>query len=885
MSGELGKASRNRRHAPQQRRRSPPLTDLAEWLSVPISKFVNDGSPALTSSESRPMGIIDWDRWVQAQLEYRLWRRDGHWATLVANMAAARALDAYVTANIESNSSIKECIIRLLIADALARAGGYRNSPVPISSRKHSTTTAIRQSERLPNKTTLINIVDLAFAKYDFDELFRARQPETSCVEDLPVDNPVRIVASEFERISKLAADEQGTRDSPRKLFSAVTTLTLSLQEYLKDLHWVPWYEVLPPLPFETTDSLARAARAFCNGVPQLDASWLLGNVMDCHPPAIHEWLVKMLDASHANRWINLLHACATEASVRHVPLSSVREEAIKAVFSTLLLSIAFKKGFRKIPSDLSEHISDLSISQCDLAPRHLCFGDLFDIAAEILTLKQFTLQSSDLSSLSQRARGSQLGGETEEHLCSLISKVRRVLQVMNFHNSYVSSQRDWGLNISRLKTVYAQAAPTTEATKPQQECMFQYAFGCAITDFLRPDSVSRPYEMMQMCKPMRTAPENDLFLHLCSVSESNSALACRLLDQYLGFTPEHRREYLSSGSKNFYPLSYLRRLSTYEQLLRRSEAWGWSVERQKLIREKLNRLWESEHYAGDTHVGYFTERGVRRLEDLERIGISEAISTHGVFLTDDQFASSRVLCRRPKDTPTGIDKLVRSLNLGNYDAACDLAGTIKGAILSPVPEYSIAEALNALRKASEKSATAALQLGRLLLEGAPGLPPNRGEAVHAYERIVFNRNALDNQRGQACNNLGVIYLEGSKAVPKDFRKAAIFFNVALAFGEEGAASNIAKLFGERGKLKEGARYYVMHCEGNEGLGVKGQRVPFVGVKGETGYGEPLGYDETECSLPLLQEKVPDLLEAFDNCGEELLQHIEAHDYNWYGSS
>lgn len=278
------------------RRRSPDMKELPEWLSGPVRQLIRSRDTIAMQADGRGRMLFDWDAAACRYLAQEYWDEPNAanpgWLSCVRLWSAARPQgDFSLVPNLQE---LARSVVTLVVAETIAHQNNTSLSEVDVRMRRHINTTAGRQREDADCKLTILHVVHLALARFDFDVLINKLA--------YPPADARRL---DTHMLDTFAALHRASVAAPREsagLRAAVVELTSRLRTFVSASLFVPWHDVLQ-LPKSSDFAFEFAARAFVSGLPPPDLAFLAGKPPTVHCETFLRWLEHLCQPEYTSRW------------------------------------------------------------------------------------------------------------------------------------------------------------------------------------------------------------------------------------------------------------------------------------------------------------------------------------------------------------------------------------------------------------------------------------------------------------------------------------------------------------------------------------------------------------------------------------------------------
>lgn len=352
------------------RSRGPDVKQLPEWLKGPVRGLAHSRPPLIAVLDSCKRTVYDWDSWACMQLQKSYWNANGGgdtgWLSCVRQWAARRPDDDPTL--IPSRDELVRAIVTLTVAETIAHQHGTVFEKLDVKARRHINTTAGRQRVDSMKKVTLMHVVHLALARFDFD-VFVNKLSELS--------NGMRTVKARIDNAfsSMHRAAERDTQPIALRQFVAMLTDTMysAMNGYL----FLSWLDHLQ-LPISDGFLLENAARAFITGLPKPDTAFLSRSPVSAHDSQFVSWLTALRSPSHDTRWGAL--ARFTGVYSQHPYRASHEDSSGQVAYYVMTVVLYVASGTSR---DRLQNIMDVALEHSQRSVGHqkvFIFRDLLDM-------------------------------------------------------------------------------------------------------------------------------------------------------------------------------------------------------------------------------------------------------------------------------------------------------------------------------------------------------------------------------------------------------------------------------------------------------------------------------------------------------------------------
>lgn len=375
--------------------RSVPLQELPEWLYLPVKraialcpapKLVRQADVDSDSFIDDSKGFIDWSAWLLSLLSNDLWRSpDAPLMRLIPDCNYARLSAMCNGTYSPCQDDCKISLARLMICEAGAQAFGQSSlKELSVPQRAVLRATTSTNTKRVPQKLTLMRIIDLCYAVNDLQESLYTSLSQRDNENDQSTE--LTSVHHKISQLGSLPAEK-----ATDKIEEIVLDVHNEIANYKTFLRW----DMAPPS--------ASGCRILCNAFPPI----LPHNAGEVYPLPItpdlvdrllSRWLYRFLEASkHLNIWLSIVDELTNAAITSNCPnesdaaaaadLDRLRQRLCKVILRSLLyrgLDLGLRRG------DLENILSEQAVRR----DNKLTFRRLLDLVTSVAYLRSYLVST-----------------------------------------------------------------------------------------------------------------------------------------------------------------------------------------------------------------------------------------------------------------------------------------------------------------------------------------------------------------------------------------------------------------------------------------------------------------------------------------------------------
>lgn len=754
------------------RKGEPSKSELVPtWLNDAAAAFV-----ASTPTLRWTGGFYSWGTWLDDLRQLSVWTNTPEsktaappWRILIEACKASgqvRGTAALYAAKSDLVNIIINLVFRKGEEQRLTHVNESAAAERDVMRRVRAVVTRQRRHEAL--SLTLIRFLDLAFVFSAFKDC----RISSALALNLSAENVAADVEAELYFLNRKPNAKE------------IRDLTNSMEQYMWENRWLPWYEQVPGVRDDMVIRAREAALAFCKGLPFPQIRFGIGvrGLSRDHlagSKSMDEWLLLLLDPKQSQRWSRL--SVIYESAVRDErgEEDPLLEETSRRVLQTVLEPLTeLREGHESAHSKLVDAAPGIIVTQSVNSPGRFTFRQLLELYIHLSMFGEY---------LHTTYRGRALPSIDEIHTGAVLYEEirRRVWEVRCVINAdKIDTLLSWCLATQEVHN----GMPALDRRISYQQIAVKAAFGSAIIRHAANPNAPFPEPFIM---------QNDPLSYAAIVAEWDAPLAAKIVDAAVRIGPSIRARF-ESGHSDGLDLYTYRRVVVCDAARQRSAG---DLQAAARTMARLHPVWDVCEQ--DKAHGPFDMRGVMTLQAAAEEGNFEASAVYGCFLCSPDWFERRRHCGIPEDMERGIRFICKAVALGDTAAAADLLRmllsnpTTVGERRWEMTPQLVWHSVQCLKEAVREEPSMRLFVGYLYSLGAENVPVDCRVAAKAYQCVLESVTSSPRFQAYAANNLGVLRLlnaPGASSALPESTKAFEYIRASASAADTKAESNLGAL-------------------------------------------------------------------------------------------